>query len=51
MDREQPRAQGAALRAGDIITTGVCGKPSAIVAGSHVVADFGAIGAAEATMA
>ena len=44
-------AQGAALRAGDIITTGVCGKPSAIVAGSHVVADFGAIGAAEATMA
>ena len=44
-------AQGAALRAGDIITTGVCGKPSAIAAGSHVVVEFGAIGAAEVTMA
>ena len=44
-------AQGAALRAGDIITTGVCGKPSAIAAGSRVVADFGAIGAAEVTLA
>ena len=43
--------QGAALRAGDIITTGVCGKPSAIAAGSHVVAEFGAIGAAEVAMA
>ena len=43
-------AQGAALRAGDIVTTGVCGKPSAIAAGNHVVADLGAIGAAEATL-
>ena len=44
-------AQGAALRAGDIITTGVCGKPTAIAAGSHVVADFGEIGTAEVTLA
>ena len=44
-------AQGAALRAGDIITTGVCGKPSAIAAGSHVVAEFGAVGTAEVTLA
>ena len=42
--------QGAALRAGDIVTTGVCGRPSAIVAGNRVVADFGAIGTAEATL-
>ena len=39
--------QGAALRAGDIVTTGVCGKPSAIAAGSHVVVELGAIGTAE----
>ena len=44
-------AQGAALRAGDIVTTGVCGKPSAIAAGSRVVADLGPVGAAEATLA
>ena len=43
-------AQGAALRAGDIVTTGVCGKPSAVAAGNHVVADLGAIGTAEATL-
>ena len=43
-------AQGTALRAGDIITTGVCGKPSAIGPGSHVVANFGAIGSAEVTL-
>ena len=43
-------AQGAALRAGDVVTTGVCGKPSAIAAGSHVVADLGTIGTAEATL-
>ena len=43
-------AQGAALRAGDIVTTGVCGKPSAITAGSRVVADLGPVGAAEATL-
>lgn len=44
-------AQGTALRAGDIITTGVCGKPSAVAAGSRVVADFGPIGTVEATLA
>ena len=43
-------AQGAALRAGDIVTTGVCGKPSAIAAGNRVVADLGTIGTAEATL-
>ncbi len=42
--------QGEALRAGDIVTTGVCGKPSAIAAGNRVVADFGTIGAAEVTL-
>ena len=43
-------AQGAALRAGDIITTGVCGKPGTVAPGSHVVAEFGPIGAAEVTL-
>ena len=42
--------QGAALRAGDVVTTGVCGRPSPIRAGSRVVADFGALGAAEVTL-
>ena len=42
--------QGEALRAGDIVTTGVCGKPSAVAAGNRVVADFGTIGAAEVTL-
>ena len=44
-------AQGAALQAGDIITTGVCGKPGAIAAGSRVEADLGPIGTAEVTLA
>ena len=44
-------AQGAALRAGDIVTTGVCGKPSAITSGNRVVADFGLVGTAEVTLA
>ena len=44
-------AQGAALRAGDIVTTGVCGKPAPIAAGSRVVADLGPVGTAEATLA
>ena len=44
-------AQGAALRAGDIVTTGVCGKPSAIAAGNRVVADLGPAGTAEVTLA
>ena len=39
--------QGAALRAGDVVTTGVCGRPSRIATGNHVVADFGALGTAE----
>ena len=42
--------QGAALRAGDIVTTGVCGRPSAIEAGSRVVAELGTIGTAEVTL-
>ena len=42
--------QGAALRAGDIVTTGVCGQPSPIAAGHRAVADFGAVGAAEVTL-
>ena len=43
--------QGASLRAGDIVTTGVCGKPSAIAAGCRVAVEFGRIGVAEATLA
>ena len=43
-------AQGAALRAGDVVTTGVCGKPSAIEPGCRVVADFGEIGTAEVSL-
>ena len=42
--------QGASLRAGEVVTTGVCGRPAAIAAGNHVVADFGAIGVAEVTL-
>ena len=42
--------QGEALRTGDIITTGVCGKPSPVAAGSHVVTDFGEFGTAEVTL-
>ena len=42
--------QGAALRAGEIVTTGVCGRPGAIAAGNRVVADFGAIGTAVVTL-
>jgi len=44
------REQGTPLRAGDIVTTGVCGKPSAIAAGSRVVADLGPGGTAEVTL-
>ena len=43
--------QGAALRAGDIVTTGVCGKPSTVAAGSRAVADFGTIGTVEVMLA
>lgn len=42
--------QGAALQAGDIVTTGVCGQPSAIKPGDRVIADFGALGTAQATL-
>lgn len=40
-------SQGATLRVGDIVTTGVCGKPTTIGAGSRVAVEFGRIGAAE----
>ena len=43
-------AQGAALRAGDVVTTGVCGKPGAVEPGSRVVADLGEIGTAEVSL-
>lgn len=39
--------QGEGLQAGQIITTGVCGKPAAIRSGDHVVADFGRFGRVE----
>ncbi len=42
--------QGVALQSGDIVTTGVCGQPSAIKPGNHIIADFGVLGAAEATL-
>ncbi len=35
---------GVPLGAGEIVTTGTCIVPAAIVAGDHVVADFGALG-------
>ncbi|MDP6590791.1 MAG: fumarylacetoacetate hydrolase family protein [Alphaproteobacteria bacterium] len=37
-------AHGQPLGAGEIVTTGTCIVPAAIVAGDHVVADFGALG-------
>ena len=40
----QCSALGAGLSAGQVITTGVCGKPCAIQAGDSVVADFGPLG-------
>jgi 2-keto-4-pentenoate hydratase len=42
--------QGAGLVAGQIITTGVCGKPSPIEAGDGVVADFGDFGRVTVTI-
>ena len=42
--------QGKALDAGDIVTTGVCGQPSAVKPGSRVVADFGGLGTAETVL-
>ena len=35
---------GLGLRAGDVVTTGVCGKPSPITRGDHIEATFGALG-------
>lgn len=35
------------LRAGEIVTTGVCGAPSAVAAGDRVRAEFGPFGVAE----
>ncbi len=37
---------GAALRAGEIVTTGTCVAPPPIAAGDRIAADFGALGAA-----
>jgi len=41
-------ARGVSLLSGQFITTGVCGKPMPIVPNSHVVADLGRFGTAEA---
>jgi 2-keto-4-pentenoate hydratase len=41
--------RGEGLRAAQIITTGVCGKPSPISPGDHVAADFGLLGQVTAT--
>jgi 2-keto-4-pentenoate hydratase len=38
------RLRGCGLSAGEIVTTGVCGKPCAISAGDSVCAEFGALG-------
>ncbi|MFO1350913.1 MAG: fumarylacetoacetate hydrolase family protein [Gammaproteobacteria bacterium] len=40
--------RGEGLKAGQVITTGVCGAPSAIKPGDRVIADFGALGRVEA---
>jgi 2-keto-4-pentenoate hydratase len=46
---ELPR-HGRTLRPGDIVTTGTATPPCPIHAGSHVVADFGALGSVEARL-
>ena len=38
------RLRGCGLRAGDMVTTGVCGAPAPIAPGDHVRADFGVLG-------
>lgn len=43
--------QGEGLKAGQVITTGVCGKPAPIRAGANIVADFGRFGRVEVAMA
>ncbi len=45
-----PPLAGRGLRAGEIVTTGVCGRPSPIRAGDMVRADFGVLGAAAAAI-
>lgn len=42
--------RGCGLEAGDIVTTGVCGKPVPIGAGEIVCAEFGSLGRIELTM-
>jgi 2-keto-4-pentenoate hydratase len=41
---------GDMLRAGQVITTGTCIAPAPVLAGAHVVADFGEFGRVEARM-
>ena len=36
--------RGCGLASGDIVTTGVCGRPAAIEAGDSICADFGSLG-------
>ncbi len=43
--------RGCGLAAGDIVTTGVCGKPCAINPGDSVCADFAALGRVTLTLA
>jgi len=42
--------RGCGLRAGEIVTTGVCGKPCAISDGDSVRADFGVLGRVALTL-
>jgi 2-keto-4-pentenoate hydratase len=39
------------LRAGQVVTTGTCVVPADVAAGDRVIADFGALGSAEAALA
>ena len=43
--------RGCGLAAGDMVTTGVCGKPCAIHPGDSVCADFGVLGRVTLTLA
>ncbi|MDX1434281.1 MAG: fumarylacetoacetate hydrolase family protein [Gammaproteobacteria bacterium] len=43
-------ARGCGLAAGEIVTTGVCGRPSPIAAGDRLEADFGALGRVALTL-
>ncbi len=44
-------AQGEGLKAGQVVTTGVCGLPSPIAPGDRIMADFGSLGHVEVTLA